>query len=240
MPSRGFWECGDATLGAATAAVWEEEQGADLDRYCEAIQAAQAEGLPIELGIEVDLLPGRADAMATVLAGYPFDVRLGSVHWLGSWLFDAYGTDAFVAEWDRRGVDRVWVEYADTLAELAGSGLCDVVAHCDLVKVAGRIPDTGLRHEVEDRMAEALARSGLDVEVSSAGWRKPADEQYPSSRLLGALHRAGVGITLGSDAHVPDQIVWEYDRLLTVVRGAGYDQVATYDGGRRALVELRP
>jgi histidinol-phosphatase (PHP family) len=238
--ARGFWAGGDEALAAATAAVWEEEQGADLDRYCEAIQAAQAAGLPIELGIEVDLLPGRAEAMAAVVAGYPFDVRLGSVHWLGSWLFDAYGTDAFVAEWAHRGVDRAWKDYADALEELAGSGLCDVVAHCDVVKVAGRIPDIGLRHEVEDRMAEVIARSALDVEVSSAGWRKLAKEQYPSARLLEALRRADVAITLGSDAHVADQVAWEYERLREVVDAAGYDRVATYVGGRRSLAELRP
>lgn len=227
----GFWDSEGAALARATAAVWREEQGADLDRYCEVIQAAQREGLPVELGIEVDLLPGRAEAMANVIAQYPFDIRLGSVHWLGAWLFDAYGTDTFVAEWNRRGYERVWADYSAALAELAEAGLCNVVAHCDLVKVAGRVPDVGYRREVEDRMVEVLVRSGLDVEVSSAGWRKPANEQYPSRRMLEALCAAGVGITLGSDAHVREQIAWEYERLLALVRDVGYGQVATYVGG---------
>lgn len=234
----GFWTGDDRRLATSTAEVWHDEQGADLDAYCEAIRAAQREGLPIELGIEVDLLPGRAAAMAEVIAQYPFDVRLGSVHWLGAWLFDAYGTDTFVAEWDRRGPEQAWTEYADALAELAASGLCDVVAHCDLVKVAGRLPDAGRRCEVEDRMVEVLVRSGLDVEVSSAGWRKLADEQYPSRRMLDALHAAGVGITLASDAHVPEQVGWEHDRLLRLVRDVGYDQVVTYVAGTRASVDL--
>ncbi|HMJ78901.1 MAG TPA: histidinol-phosphatase [Iamia sp.] len=238
--ARGFWTGAESRLAAATAAVWQEEQGADLDAYCEAIQAAQRDGMPIELGIEVDLLPGRASAMAEVIAGYPFDVRLGSVHWLGAWLFDAYGTDAFVAEWGRRGHERAWTEYAEALAELAGSGLCDVVAHCDVVKVAGRLPDPGHRRAIEDRLVDVLAGSGLDVEVSSAGWRKLAAEQYPSRRLLEALHRAGVAITLGSDAHVEEQVGWEYERLLALVGEVGYDQVVTYAGGTRALVDLSP
>jgi histidinol-phosphatase (PHP family) len=234
----GFWDGDDPVLAAATVAIWREEQGADLDRYCEVVQAAQREGLPIELGIEVDLLPGRAEAMAEVIGQYPFDLRLGSVHWLGAWLFDAYGIGAFAAEWDRRGHETAWAQYADALAELAGSGLCDVVAHCDLVKVAGRAPDAGYRREVEERMVDVLVRSGLDIEVSSAGWRKLADEQYPSRRMLEALHASGVGITLASDAHQQDQIASGYDRLLALVRDVGYDQVATYVGGRRELADL--
>lgn len=146
--------------------------------------------------------------------------------------------EVFAAEWDRRGHERAWEQYAEALAELAESGLCDVVAHCDVIKVAGRVPDAGHRREVEDRLVEVLVRSGLDVEVSSAGWRKPAAEQYPSRRMLDALHAAGTGITLASDAHVREDIAHGYDRLVGLVREVGYRQVVTYAGGDRTLVDL--
>ena len=40
------------------------------------------------LGLEVDYYRGRMDEVADLLAGYPFDVLLGSVHWVGAWRFD--------------------------------------------------------------------------------------------------------------------------------------------------------
>jgi histidinol-phosphatase (PHP family) len=234
----GFWEGDDPKLAAATQKVWRDEQGADLDTYCDQIRAAQSAGLPVELGIEVDLLPERSYAMAGVLGGYPFDVRVGSVHWLGAWLFDAYDHDVFGAEWDYRGTEQAWDDYARALMDLAASGLCDVVGHCDVVKVAGRIPDAGFRREVEDRLVDTLARSGLVVEVSSAGWRKLAAEQYPSRAILDGLFAAGVEITLGSDAHVPEQVGCDYDRLLALVRDVGYEQVIAFPGGRRTPVAI--
>lgn len=235
-----FWDADPNHLSAATSKIWNEEQGADLDAYCDALLLAQADGLPIELGIEVDLLPDRADEMATVIAQYPFDVRLGSVHWLGSWLFDAYGTEVFIAEWERRGIESAWRDYERAMQELVDADLCDVIAHCDLIKVAGRLPDAGMRADFEDRLVALLTASGLAVEVSSAGWRKLADEQYPSRRILEGLADACVPITLASDAHVPEQIAWEYERLIALVLDVGFRSVAIFEGGNRALIDLVP
>ena len=51
------------------------------------------------------------DEVAALLAGYPFDVLLGSVHWLGAWRFDVLDDPLVMAEWDvaprRPGVGRV-------------------------------------------------------------------------------------------------------------------------------------
>lgn len=234
----GFWDRARLPLAEATARVWRTEQGADLDRYCTVLAEAKRAGLPVELGLEVDLLPGLAEAVGRVIADYPFDIRLGSVHWLGAWLFDAYGTPAFIDEWDHRGIERAWHDYETAMTELCDSGLCDVLAHCDLIKVAGRLLDRGARSEFEDRLAETIARSGLVVEVSSAGWRKPAEEPYPSERLLRRLNELGVAITLASDAHFPDQIGWRFDDLVEVARAAGYRSITSFEGGRPNQVPI--
>ena len=52
---------------------------------------------------------------------------------------------------------------------------------------------------------EAFADSGVAVELSTAGWRKPVGEQYPSVAFLEMLADAGCPIALSSDAHVADQ-----------------------------------
>ncbi len=94
----------------ATAHVLEIEGGADLEAYVSALTDAQGAGLPVLIGLEVDYLPGAMPAMAAVLADYPFDVLLDSVHWLDEWLFDAYGTPAFAEQWDQRDVDDVYTQ----------------------------------------------------------------------------------------------------------------------------------
>src|SRR5438128_8629865 len=166
------------------------------------------------------------DDVADLLDGYPFDVLLGSVHWLGAWRFDDLEDAASLAEWRRRGVEETWAAYTEALEELAESGACDVLAHPDLVKVAGhrsKAPD-----ELYDRMAEAAARSGMAAEVSSAGWRKPIGEAYPAPALLARFRKAGVPATTASDAHgLPDVAAQSAD-LRGLLADAGYESLTAF------------
>ena len=58
--------------------------------------------------------------------------------------------------------------------------------------------------------AHTAAAAGA-VEVSSAGLRKPIGEIYPSMGLLKEFYAAGVPITLGSDAHVAEDVGLQLD-----------------------------
>ena len=137
----GFWDDlpGDE-LRPGMAAYWDHHARVDLDDYVEVVQAVKDAGLPVVLGLEVDYYQDRMDDVADLLHGYPFDVLLGSVHWLGTWRFDVLSDPQVLAEWDHRDIDAVWEEYTRAMEELGASGVCDVFAHPDLVKIAGRGP----------------------------------------------------------------------------------------------------
>ncbi len=195
----GLWADEQPALQASMAEYWDFHAQADLDEYVECALAARAAGLPVVLGLEVDHYRGRMDQVAGLLAGYPFDVLLGSVHWLGAWRFDDIDDPISMAEWSARRVDACWEGYTDAIEELAASGACDVLAHPDLIKVAGYRPDSP--GEWWDRLAEAAASSKMAAEVSSAGWRKPVGEQYPARPLLERFVAHGVPLTTASDAH---------------------------------------
>jgi histidinol-phosphatase (PHP family) len=238
---RGFWDddpLADPVLKASMAAYWDDHVGADLDRYVEVcIQAKQA-GLPIVIGLEVDYYAGRMDRVAQVLSDYPFDVLLGSVHWLGGWMFDRLDDEPSMAEWARRGTEAAWTAYTTALEELASCGVCDVLAHPDLAKVAGHRPAVPLEHY--DRMAEAAARSGLAAEVSSAGWRKPAAEAYPAPALLTRFFERGVPVTTASDAHRLAEVADRVADLRSLVVSAGYVELCGFRGRRPHPVSLDP
>jgi len=233
----GFWDDDpDPLLRATMAAYWADHAREDLDAYVEAGLAAKAAGLPVVLGLEVDHYAGRMGKVAALLAGYPFDVLLGSVHWIGAWGFDDYEDPVVAAEWDRRGAEAAWRGYTEALEELAGSGVCDVLAHPDLCMVTGRFPS--VPEEYYDRMAEAAAASGMAAEVSSAGWRKPVGQAYPAPELLRRFAARGVPVTTASDAHgVPDVAARSAD-LRALVLGAGYTELAAFSGRQRRPVPL--
>jgi len=226
----GFWadDRVPAALQASMAEYWEFHATADLDAYVQCAQAAKAAGLPIVIGLEVDHYQGRMDEVAALLAGYPFDVLLGSVHWLGAWRFDDIDVPLQMDEWSTRAVDACWEQYTEMLEELAASGACDVLAHPDLIKVAGYVPDAPA--EWWDRMAEAAVSSGMAAEVSSAGWRKPVGEQYPARALLERFAARGVPFTTASDAHRLEQVADQASALRGLLDSVGVDALQGYHG----------
>lgn len=230
---KGVWDddrTASPALKAQARQYWAEHNHADLDAYVEAALEAKAQGLPVVLGLEVDFYENRMDKVQALLEGYPFDVLLGSVHWIGAWLFDVIESSVAMDEWHHRGVDQAWDSYTRALEELAASGAVDVLAHPDLAKVAGHRPSTtNAIDEFHDRIAEAAAASGIAAEVSSAGWRKPCDEPYPAPSLLRKFHERGVPITTASDAHTLEHVAFRIGDLAPTVRAAGYTELVAFD-----------
>lgn len=218
----------NAALREQMSAYFDHHATAELDVYVEAVEEAKRAGLPVVLGLEVDYYPGRMDEVGKLLGGYPFDVLLGSVHWLGCWMFDILNADAVMDEWDRRGTEAAWRTYTDALAELAESKSVDVLAHPDLIKVAGRRPAPSLLEECHERIADAAAKVGLAAEISSAGWRKPAAEAYPADGLLNAFFRRGVPVTTASDTHGLGNLAERGSDLAALARGAGYGSLRAF------------
>jgi histidinol-phosphatase (PHP family) len=176
------------------------------------------------------------DKVAALLDGYPFDVLLGSVHWIGAWLFDALAWATAREQWAARGVEAVWDAYTRSVEELAASGSVDVLAHPDLAKVAGHRPQ--VPDEFYDRIAGAARSSGLAAELNSSGWRKPCAEAYPAPALLARFYDYGVPITTTSDGHELGHVSWRVADLVAMARSAGYSEVSAFRGRSRTPLPL--
>lgn len=128
-----------------------------------------------------------------------------------------------VAEFTDRGVKRVYEEYFAAETVLAASGTVDVLAHVDLVKVFGhrlQSPPTDLYRGVVD----AAQRSGTAVEVNTSALDGFAAEVYPGPEFLRMFADAHVPMTLGSDAHRPEDVGSGFDVGRAQARLAGYTE----------------
>jgi histidinol-phosphatase (PHP family) len=205
----------------------------DLDAYCDAIVEAKRRGLPVKLGIEVDFVRGREHELSEVLAPYPWDFQLASVHWI-----DGAAVDQQPGIWAREQVEKVWRLYFDHLRAAASSGLFDALSHPDLPKIFGKRPDKAVTVTLHESVAEVCAASGVAVEISTAGLHKPIGELYPDLGLLRACRERQVPITLASDAHAPENVGRDLDRAVEHARRAGYDTVTLFDGGQARQARL--
>src|SRR5947207_7268962 len=211
---------------------WVENARDDLDAYRDFVRTT-----PLRLGVEMDYVPGREDRIANLLDARDFDYVIGSVHFIGDRAVDHPAWDA----WEGGGdPDAVWRSYFETLAEAARSGLFDILAHPDLVKVWGRArpnPGRDPRFFYEPAV-QAIAESGIAVEVSTAGLRKPVGEMYPAPAFPAMCIDAGAAFALSSDAHAPADVGHAYERAVSEMRDWGIQEIATFEGRRRTLEPL--
>ena len=212
---------------------WEGQATDDLDAYCEFVRTT-----PLRLGIECDFLPDSEDRIATLLER-DFDYVVGSVHFLGD---QGAVDDRRYDIWDAIGdADALWATYFRWQAELARSGLFDIVSHPDLVKIWGAdrpVPQRDPRFHYEP-LVEAIAESGVAVEVSTAGLRKPVGEIYPSRAFAEMCVEVGAEFALSSDAHAPDQVGYGYDQAIQMLGSIGVDRICVFEGRERRLAPLR-
>ncbi len=213
----------DAEMADSMKAYFHFHATMDLDQYVESIQSAKDAGLPVRLGLEVDYYRGSMDEVSAMLSGYPFDVILGSVHWLGTWRFDDLDDTLSMGRWSAVSLDEAWMEYEEAMKELTETAACDVIAHPDLIKVHGEKPP--MNSEFWSTMADILSKSGMAAEVSSAGWRKPVGEQYPAAELIAELARRAVPFTTASDAHTLSLVGDQMGRLRTMLADTGVTSV---------------
>lgn len=191
-----------------------------------AAASAAAGGPEVRAGIEADWIEGRQEEVRRICDGSSLDMVLGSVHFIDGWAFDDPDLTDRYAEWD---ITRLWDRYFETFARAAGSGLFDVMAHPDLVKKFGFVPEVDLDPWYETA-AEVLAESGTAFEVNTAGLRKPCRELYPAPGFLRAASRRGVPVTCGSDAHKPEEVGAGLDAARDALVAAGYRSAVVFRG----------
>src|SRR5882757_10196825 len=214
--------------------LWIENAVDDLDAYCEFVR-----GTPLRLGIECDYIPGAEERTRALLEARDLDYVVGSVHFVGEGdaAVDHEGFDV----WDGAAdPDQVWRRYFDAFGECARSGLFDILAHPDLVKIWGRarpLPEAELRAFYEPAV-EAMVDGGAAVELSTAGLRKPVGELYPAPEFAALCAQAGVPFALSSDAHLPEQVGFAYDRAVELLESLGVGEICVFEGRNRRLVPL--
>ncbi len=212
--------------------LWESNAQDDLDAYCEFVR-----GTPLRLGVECDFVPGAEERTAELLGARDFDYVVGAVHFVGEQAVDHPGWDIWEGSEDP---DEVWRRYFEALAACARSGLFDILAHPDLVKVWGGtrpLPQGDLRRFYEPAV-EAIAESGIAVEVSTAGLRKPVSELYPARGFAELCVEAGAPFALSSDAHLPEHVGFAYESAIAFLDDLGVEEICVFEQRRRRLAPL--
>src|SRR5436309_14909049 len=126
-----------------------------------------------------------------------------------------------------RDIDDVYSDYFRRIREMAASGLVDCLAHLDLVKIHGHRPRAHVTELVEKTL-ELIRERDLAIELSTAGWRKPVNELYPSDEIIRFAIEKRIRFTTASDAHSHVQLGENYDRLAEKMEQLGVLEVCVF------------
>ena len=165
----------------------------DMDDYKESIEMLKAEfkgKMEILFGYEVDYLPGFIDER---VMSSKVDYFIGSVHFLNGWGFD---NPEFIGEYKNRDIDQIYIDYFEAITDMARYGKFDIVGHIDLIKVFNYKPKKDIKI-IASKALKEIKKSGMSVELNSAGLRKPVGEIYPGDEILEMMAQMGIDITLG-------------------------------------------
>jgi len=225
---------GDCTMAAS-----------DLIGYIDRLRKLRQKYPSLLIGGELDYIRGYG-AYAKSLSRDPhFDYVIGSVHMLSGWVFD-YSPHMF-----ERGLeshyggdpDACILDYFSMLRMMLSECDIDIVGHFDLIKkfnVDGKYfsQDEGAYAEEVEKTLALIARMDVLLEVNTAGLRKPCNEMYPADAIIGRCQELGIGMTLGSDAHSPQEVGCDFERALKALRDAGFDRIHYVRGRKRESISL--
>jgi histidinol-phosphatase (PHP family) len=191
--------------------------------------------LKIRAGIELDNDPVHSAAGRKWIEQHwnKLDFVLGSVHFLdrGDQMFDSVPAGA--EQFDGRDIDATYADYFRRVREMAATGSVDCLAHLDLIKIHGHRPNAEIDALISETL-DFIRLRNLAIELSTAGWRKPVNELYPSDRIIELTLGKGIPFTTASDAHSHVQLGENFDGLAKKMSILGVREACVYERHQRS------
>ncbi len=211
----------------------------DPQRYLADLTPLQTEfagRLAIKAGVEVGE-PQEYRDITESLAAYPFDVIIGSVHYVGH-----RGVHAEL--FDEIPMDQAVEACLDLDLDIATCGLVDVLGHLDYFQrytCQRHLPlFDPLRHEKRIReILDAVIRHDLALEVNTSGVRQQPKVCFPGRTILAWYYEmGGRAVTTGSDSHYVEHVGANLGDACRLLRDVGFDSLCVFRRRQRQTIPL--
>jgi histidinol-phosphatase (PHP family) len=190
--------------------------------------------IQIKTGLEVDFSPADTHSVQEIIQTFSFDVIGSSIHFPGN--IDIVNSRS---EWKQGEFDTdiMYQQYFTQVKAMLEYDYFDVVCHLDLPKKFGRKPKKSFDQDL-DEIITLIQERDLTIEFNTSGYNHPVSEAYPAPAIIDKCQKVGVSLTLGSDAHRPEDVGRHFDRALPLLRSAGYTHLATFTGRQRLEIPI--
>lgn len=213
----------------------------DVDAYfCElnALREEYADRIDVRIGIELGLQPHLGKSYRELVNKYPFDFVIGSVHVVE-------GTDPYYGEifHKRSDEDAYRKTFRETLENLKNVETFDVLGHIDYVVRYGKYQDKEYSYErfapELDAILKVVIEKGKGIELNTAGWKYGLGFAHPHPEVLKRYRELGGEIiTIGADAHKPEHIAYDFEKVSGLLRACGFEYYTEFKGRKPFFHQL--
>ncbi len=222
----GEWYPGDEAYGYLNLDAYFSE--IDEARTYFNGRAALGDAFTLLSGIELGNPHEFSREVTAILARYPFDLVVGSVHWIDD-----------LPGWERpifdSGIPAVYRRYFEELLAMVEVADFDVLGHLDLVRrdswdLFRQTLTLEPYAEMIDTVLRRLISDGRGLEINTSALRKGLPEPVPGPAILRRYRELGGEIlVIGSDAHRPEHLGHGFAVARDIALAAGFERVARFE-----------
>lgn len=210
----------------------------ELDGYVEEVLKLKQQytgQIDVKLGLECDYIEDMEDFYRALLAKYPFDYLIGSVHYcLGRGVYEA-------RRWDGRPDPMpTFVDYYRLVEKSARSNLFDIIAHTSAIIAYAPKPIPVAIEPLQDAALQVIRETGVCMEVNTSGYRKMQTDPFPTTRMVEKAAQLGIPLTFSSDSHRPDEVAYAKDKIERLFTLNGVTEIATFANRQRTMIPFVP
>lgn len=213
----------------------------DLKKYAFTVKRLQkqyAKQIPVRFGIELGLQPHLSQKHHDVLSMYDFDFVIGSSHVV-------HGVDPYYpAYYEGRTEQKAYREYFESILEnIAAFDAFDVYGHIDYVVRYGPNKNADYNYEkykdIIDEILKLLISKGKGIEINTAGFKYGLGHPNPTENILTRYHELGGEIiTIGADAHKPEHIAYDFEKVPHILKSCGFEYYTVFCGRKPEYIRL--
>lgn len=191
--------------------------------------------IEIRIGVEMGLQPHLGEFIRDYISSYPFDYVIGSVHVVGG--KDPYYPDFFDGRSDEEAYRAVLEETQKNIRVIEDF---DSLGHLDYVVRYGRNREKEYSYqrfsEQIDDILKYLIDHGKALEVNTGGLKYGLPFAHPHADVLKRYRElGGEMITVGSDAHRPEHIAYEFNITGEFLKACGFKYYTEFKDRRPIL-----
>ena len=215
----------------------------DVEKYFRYISDKKMEyknDICISIGIECGLEPKYENRINNLKKSYDFDFVIGSSHTVG-------GIDPYYKEYfENRAVHDAMIEQLESIIEnIEIFDSFDVYGHLDYVMRYAPVDNDKKRYSYEeydvlfDKILHNLIKKGKGIEINTSPLRSGLSDANPNIQVLKKYKEyGGKIITVGADAHKPEDIGADFNTAEEMLKSAGFTYYNIFSDRKAVEISL--